>query len=782
MANHRPKSLSELNNVYDKAMRAERAIKEGSNMLSTPETEIAPENENIFIQLEAKAAEAQKREVFDPDITNIANDFLKRYTQPEKPKTAPKEIKRPAPSIQSVYHSPAKDIPSEKHDVPLSMETGFTPETKPQSASVHKPSHTMPTTETVKPEAKAPEMKTSAEEAAIPQPKIIYQAPEETYPVSEQAPVTVAPINKEAPTVVQASVKSETQGTVDYTPRPAPSRVRITSTERSELMEEYLRVMSDDDDEPSFKKPKFSFFKKKKKHEDEDTESETSLYEELPEEEDSAEEIPVVPFDSSEVKYTDEYSDAPHEEAEDEPMNLYDYIEADFDYDENDENSALDMSFDEAEKEMTVAEEIAEEHVPEEGTYPTEPEEGTYPTEPEEGTYPTEPEEGTYPTEPEDGTYPTEPEEGASPTEPEDIVYPEEAATEEFSEEAEETVTPEEEPVYDEVPTAGMVFEDIFSVSDESKRSHTGGNWSEVLSEAFAEERTAYEEAPEADEVPEVTEAEESVEVAEVAEDEYTASAQREEAEEVYEEATEDAPKSEESSEAEMTEEEDFDAPKKRTFLKVLMALTAVICLAGAGLSLFLSAVIGVDTGKLFSDKYRAFSVSEDLTNVGLNKGDLVIAENIYAHTDEIFVYTNQNTNAYSFGKVTASTPNLTGDYLYIAETQDGVQVINRDTSLGVVKATYGGIGTVLSAVCDYGIFLAVALVIFAVALIICLIILIRSRRRYEAAAAIYDNPDNFEDGDNDHRNTPSGGNDEDSEYYSDYDTDGIEQGLFTNI
>ena len=764
MANHRPKSLSELNNVYDKAMRAERAIKEGSNMLSTPETEIAPENENIFIQLEAKAAEAQKREVFDPDITNIANDFLKRYTQPEKPKTAPKEIKRPAPSIQSVYHSPAKDIPSEKHDVPLSMETGFTPETKPQSASVHKPSHTMPTTEAVRPEAKAPEMKTPAEDSAVPQPKIIYQAPEETYPVSEQAPAAVAPINKEAPTVVQTSVKSETQGTVDYTPRPAPSRVRITSTERSELMEEYLRVMSDDDDEPSFKKPKFSFFKKKKKHEDEDTESETSLYEELPEEEDSAEEIPVVPFDSSEVKYTDEYSDAPHEEAKDEPMNLYDYIEADFDYDENDENAALDMSFDEAEEEMTAAEEIAEEYVPEEGTYPTEPEEGTYPTEPEEGTYPTEPEEGTYPTEPE-----------------EEVVYPQEAEAEEAVEEAEETITPEEEEtVYEEAPTAGMVFEDIFSVSDESKRSHTGGNWSEVLSEAFAEERTAAEELTAiAEEEPE---AEESVEVAEVAEDEYTASAQREEAEEIYEEATEDIPQSEKSSEAEMTAEEDFDAPKKRTFLKVLMALTALICLAGAGLSLFLSAVIGVDTGKLFSDKYRAFSVSEDLTNVGLKKGDLIIAENIYAHTDEIFVYTNQNTNAYSFGKVTASTPNLTGDYLYIAETQDGVQVINRDTSLGVVKSTYGGIGTVLSAVCDYGIFLAVALVIFAVALIICLIILIRRRRRYEAAAAIYDNPDNFDgDGDGD-SNTPSGGNDEDSEYYSDYDTDGIEQGLFTNI
>ena len=67
MANHRPKSLSELNNVYDKAMRAERAIKESSTLLSTPETTPAPPSENIFEQLETKAAEAQKNQVFDPD-------------------------------------------------------------------------------------------------------------------------------------------------------------------------------------------------------------------------------------------------------------------------------------------------------------------------------------------------------------------------------------------------------------------------------------------------------------------------------------------------------------------------------------------------------------------------------------------------------------------------------------------------------------------------------------------------------------------------------------------
>ncbi len=766
MANHRPKSLSELNNVYDKAMRAERAIKESSSLLNTPETETAPESENIFTQLETKAAEAHKNQVFDPDITNIANDFLKRYAQPEKPKAVPHEIKRPAPSIQSVYHSPAKEKQPEKQDVSLSMGSGLASDAKSQSAPVHKPSHTMPSTETVKPEVKSPE-------AEIPtaQPTIIYQAPEENAeaPAVMQTPTVSAPVKvKEAPKVTQAPVNSEPQPTVDHTPRPAPSRVRITSTERSELMEEYLRVMSDEDDEPSYKKPKFSFFKKKKKHEEaEESEESAGLYEEMPEEEDTAEEISVVPFDPSGVKYTDEYSDAPEEEVlKQEPMNLYDYIEADFDYEEDE---ALDMSFDvNAETPAETAEEIAEE------TEETMDEEYAITEEAETDTEETETveaeeivaeaiEETT-----ESDEYPEAVTDETAEVTEEEVIYPAETDIEE----AEETVTPQEEAVYEEAPTAGMVFEDIFSVSDENKRSHTGGNWNEV----FGEE--TQEEAPEAEEVIAET-------AQEASEAEYSEYVHYEpaEAEETLAETGEEAEETEDTEEDEETEE-DFEAPKKRTFLKILMALAALFCLAGAGISVFLSAVIGVDTGELFSEKYRAFSVGETLTSISLNKGDLVITENTYAQTDEIFVYLNQNTNAYSFGKVTAISPNLLGDYLYIAQTEEGTQMINRDTCLGAVKATYGGIGSVLSVICDYGIFIAVALVIFAIALIVCLVILISRQRRYEEAAAIYDNPDNFDNnGDSDKDDSDSSnGNDDDNEYYSDYDTDGIEQGLFVSI
>ena len=736
MANHRPKSLSELNNVYDKAMRAERAIRESSDLLSTPDTPTTPPSENIFEQLETKAAEAQKNQVFDPDITNIANDFLKRYAQPEKPKPAPKEIKRPAPSIQ-VYHTPVKE---KEPEAPAEIPTV----TKPQSTPVHKPASAMPPIEAVQPVAK-PEVKEPEEVKA---------------PAAAPAHVVKAPAS---PKIVPKA-----PARVDHTPRPA-ARVRITSTERNELMEEYMRVMSDDDDEPSYKKPMFSFFKKKKKYDDEDDfDTAEDLYEDIDDtDEDSAEEeIPVVPFDNSQVQYEDEYSSSPEDgfitddEIPQAPMNLYDYIEADFDY-EAEENTDEAVALSEEIYEEVESEEIAEETESEE-IY----EEVTEVIVSEE--IAEEIAESSAETTEED------------PTETEEVVYPEE--TEEFSyedDEAIEEIIPQEEPqevIYEEAPTAGMVFEDIFSVSDESKRSHTGGNWNEVFGEeaetvVYEPEAVIYPQEETAEEVAEVIEelpaqVEDSAE--EIIPTEETSPEADEEAQEEFAEDTQE----------EFIEEDEAEPVKSKLALKILMTLAIMICLAVAGVSIFASSVLGVNTGKLFSDRYRAFSVPETITELGISKGDLVITENIYASADQLYVYTEQS--AYKIGKVTATTTNLMGDYLYITQTSDDVKLINRDTSLGVVTDTYSGIGSVLSAICDYGVFIAIASIVFAIALIICLVIIIRKQRRYEAAAAIYDNPDNFRDDDND--NTSDSDNDNNDEYYSDYDTDGIEQGLFAEL
>lgn len=789
MANHRPKSLSELNNVYDKAMRAERAIKESSELLSTPETENTPGSENIFEQLETKAAEAQKNQIFDPDITDIANDFLKRYAQPEKPKPAPKEIKRPAPSIQ-VYHTPVKTKePENVKEAPVQ---------KPQSAPVHKPAFTVPAPQTVKSEVVTPEVKAPVQ-AAVPVAPV---APE------VKAADTKAPVRAAAPTKV------------DHTPRPTPSRARITSTERSELMEEYMRVMSDDDDEPTFRKPKFSFFKKKKKHEaQEDFEAAENLYDEVSQAEDSAEEeVPVVSFDSSPAEYENEYSESPQDGfiTEDdtlshEPMNLYDYIEADFDYEIADEYAEDSAEASSQVQEVTqeasddiaeITEEADEEVIAELPTEAEEYQEDTISEEAPAEDFVKEPSQVS-----EEETAETE-DAFSSVQEPEEIIPQEDEAIEEIvpleeeeasedapevqQEVAEAEEIPEAEEISFDTPTAGMVFEDIFSVSDESKRSHTGGNWNEVFgdrlneeqNEDFGTEETDTQDSPLSDtQEAYKTYEEESAAEAQVYYALEEAEAQTPQSSEEPEEIEAEKYPQDEQEEAEEVEEaEEFEeSVKSKLPLKIVLSLSVVLCIVLAGISVFATAFLGVDTGKIFSDKYRAFSVPETVAELGINKGDLVITENIYASADELYVFKDETDLDYKLGKVTATTSNLSGDYLYITVTADGTKLINRDTSMGVVKDTYARIGSVLSALCSYGIYIAIACAVFAIALIICLIIIIRKQRRYEAAAAIYDNPDNFKNDDDDNDDTDGNDNDN-SEYYSDYDTDGIEQGLFAEL
>ena len=746
MANYRPKSLSELNTVYDKAMRAEKAIKEGSNLLSTPEAEATPPSENIFTQLETAASEAEKNQVFDPDITNIANDFLKRYAKPEKPKATPKEVKRPAPSIQSVYHAPTRVRQEEKADVPMSTGNDFASGFETPAVPLHKPAPTMPAVqppvvrepETVR-EAPAPQIITAPEAPATP------VVPAASTPAVAPAPKAETPSEVPAP-----AVKTAPQPPV----RKASPRVRITSTERSELMEEYMRVMydEDDDDDYSYKKPKFSFFKKKKKHEEAIEEEPELLYEESYEDEDedtTEEEVPVVPFDNSDVRYTDEYSDAPAEDISEDEMDVYDYIEADFDYDESEEDDdVLDISLaPSTQEESEAVEETAKEEEIQPEAEEIEEEQVEIPAEEvveeiEEAEVVAEATESTDEAEETaEATYETEDNE-------EVVVYPEESAEEEA-----------EEVIYPDAPPADMVFEDIFSVSDESKRSHTGGNWEEVFGKNFNADKA--EEAEE--EIAPVTYETEDGDYEEAPVEEYP----------YYEEYPE-----------EETQDEEIKQPKKQIILKVLMLLVAFVCITGAAATVFITSLTAVNTGKIVSDRYRTFSVSENIESLGLSAGDFVITENVYAHTDDRYVYSENGT--YAFGIVTDSTTNESGDYIYETQTEDDIVLVNRNNSMGVIVATYSGVGTILAIICDYYIFIAGALLILAVAMIVCFI-LISKRKSSTEESPEYDEDDDIDDSDadNDYEDpaeTTEYDDDDDTDNYYDYDTDGIEEGLFSDI
>ena len=193
-------------------------------------------------------------------------------------------------------------------------------------------------------------------------------------------------------------------------------------------------------------------------------------------------------------------------------------------------------------------------------------------------------------------------------------------------------------------------------------------------------------------------------------------------------------------------------------------------------------AVIDVNSGKLISDKYRLYSVSENIDTLGLSAGDLVITENAYAHTDDLYVYTDSESGAYNFGKVKSSTSDILGDYLYMTESSDGISLVNRDNSMGVVIATYATVGSILSVICDYYIFIAGAMLILAVAMIVCLVLVSKKNSDTEPAFKADEDKNEYGDTDNDDSDTDTETDEDDGEYYSDYDTDGIEEGLFSGI
>ena len=743
MANHRPKSLSELNQVYDKAMQAQRAIKEGSMSLSDEAPASEKPSQNIFDELKQQASQAKKPELYDSQIADIANDFIKRYAKPEqtKPHTAAKELKRPAPSIQSLFHTPVDAQQQENADVPLKLD-------QPELAATAAVSTASP----LKPKAPG--------SAALPSPSVVFKE-SEAEPEANDEPAETASEASQEQLRREATAKAQHEAYASPKAEVTPS-VRITSTERNDLINEYLRVMSDDDsysdDDEEYRKPKKGGFwsrMKKRRHgpvPEEPAEESSSVDSEEPE---SAEDIY---SDYAEAEEEAPAAEAPQSEDE-APLSLYDYIEADFDFGEDGEiaeETYVDVSEQATQQEEAHTLEDEPEEVayptepeedtyptePEEGTYPTEPEEGTYPTEPEEGTYPTEPEEDTYPTEPEEGTYPTEPEEGTYPTEPEDIIYPTEEAEE-------ETVCPDREPQEDS-PTAGMVFDDVFSVTDESKRSYTGGNWSNALEEDAEQPDEAAEPLP-------------------------------------YEETENEAAQDEDFS---FNETKKLSPKKKKGSVvsKILLCLALVFLIVCTGLVTVLGNIVAVDTGKLISDKYRVFTAEHDYALSGVNAGDLVITEDYdsYAAEGDSFVYVNHEAQKFMIGKHSGSTYNLVGDVLFIAENEAGRVLVLAEDTLGAIIKTYKGIGAVVSPVSDNYIIIDAVLLVLILIVLLCLIVpkLKKSGKddtepSYEEDSSPYSEAQEYpEEADNDEASP-----DEEEEYDSyDYDTDDIEEGLFSGI
>lgn len=747
MANYRPKSLNELNQVYGKAMKAEKAIKEGSLSLTQEDSPTENPSDNIFLQMQQQASQSPKSEIYDADIANIANDFIKRFTQSDKPKTevAPKELKRPAPSIKNLYHTPVAP-PQEKEDVSLKTESPIMPsfrESVPSNA--------------VKP--KAPE---SVTPSAVSAPEVV-AAPVKSEPVQKEIEQT-----QQIPTV-------PVQQFVAHTPvishREVSPTVHITSTERSSLMEEYQRVMSDEDEDDYVvekKSKKRGLFSRKKKYRTEDEEPFDSLSDapqtdSVPQEEEASQEVPVVKFDSSNVALADDAPEYPAEE-EQEPMNLYDYIEADFDYDTNEDELQEEMEEDDR-LPMSSDFNSYEDNLDLEQDEPSNQEDislSEVASETEEETQAaveTDSQAEDMQEETVQESFTAEIEE--EPEIQEEIIIPEEVVTpEEVSQQAEEIIEVSEEAEQVEetyeneeaLPTAGMVFDDIFSVTDESKRSYNGGNWADVLSSDNSEQEDT---------------------------DSFVDSESYEDDEEEDEEYYQD--------------DFSYEVPAKKKgklipkLLLSLLVFVLVICTAAV---VALGSLIAPNTGKLFLNKYRAFTAQQDFTFVGVSDGDLVITEdyNSYATEGDAFVYVNHESESFMMGKHSGSTSDLQGNVIFIAENEAGRVLVLREDTLGVIRQTYPGIGAVIAPISDNYIIISAVLLLLILAVILAMVIpglkksdkndkgsrkkiAYKADESYEEAS--YKEPEDAQEDEE---------ADEEDDDDFDFDPDGIEEGLFSGI
>lgn len=112
MASYRPKSLNELNNLYDKSMAAQNAIKKGSASAT-----VKPENDTSKQLLKAFEEELNAQKEQSPaiaasqELSDVVGEFIKNFGETKEEKVAPPQ---PMPITRSVKSASVKPGPKKE--------------------------------------------------------------------------------------------------------------------------------------------------------------------------------------------------------------------------------------------------------------------------------------------------------------------------------------------------------------------------------------------------------------------------------------------------------------------------------------------------------------------------------------------------------------------------------------------------------------------------------------------------------------------------------------------
>ena len=239
--------------------------------------------------------------------------------------------------------------------------------------------------------------------------------------------------------------------------------------------------------------------------------------------------------------------------------------------------------------------------------------------------------------------------------------------------------------------SAEPIYEDDSFTADLSKN--------ESVSEVKVEPETEqYEEKPDSI-VEESSDADNTVEPDT---DSFDYEAQTEETDSDYYDSQEEEPSQKES--------------KKGGFLKVALLMFLLITLISALAVTAFQAVLKVDSGLPLNDRYYFYTVSKTDTIVGINEGDLLMAETERVSNGDVFAFYKTADKSFDFAVKTFTE----GSDITTGDNSDGPVRLRNTDIFGKVTRIYPSVGKIASFIKDnFILVISFHVVIAAIALIL---------------------------------------------------------------
>ena len=163
-------------------------------------------------------------------------------------------------------------------------------------------------------------------------------------------------------------------------------------------------------------------------------------------------------------------------------------------------------------------------------------------------------------------------------------------------------------------------------------------------------------------------------------------------------------------------EPDEQNEPKKGGFLKVALLMLLLLTLVSALAVTAVQAVLKVDSGLTFNNSYYFYTVSRTDTIVGINEGDLLVAQAERVSNGDVFAFYKPADKSFDFAVKTFAE----GSEITTGDNSEGPVRLRNTDIYGRVTRIYPSVGAIASFIKDnFILVISLHIVIAAIALIL---------------------------------------------------------------